>query len=395
MDEEYDSGNSEQIVMESVMKKIKIGILTRRAGFNHGSSLQAYAMAKFISNAGFDCSIIDYDEYSGHPRWKIRPFIEDFQWILCKHLPSLFSPDKRKYLSIRNKQYKKFNQFDNQFLPLTNERCNNSKLLRSVCRDFDILICGSDQIWNPLLYDPVYLFGFLKDEKKRTVAYAPSFGVSDIKLIGNKERKLIRRIDCLSCREEKGAEFVEEITGKPCPIVLDPTLMVDFKDWETLATSVFDVESKPYILCYFLGQDVHQDRISSLAQRFDCKILNIQMFNRMNSLYSDREITDLGPIEFLNLIMKAEWVCTDSFHATIFAYLFKRKVSVFERFKSCDEENQNSRIHTLLKVLGIESVLSHGNNINSDFPIDYSKTNNTLKAWKDKSMRYLHHSLSL
>ena len=92
--------------------------------------------------------------------------------------------------------------------------------------------------------------------------------------------------------------------------------------------------------------------------------------------------------------MRAEWICTDSFHATIFAYLFKRKFSVFERFKSSDEENQNSRIHTLLKVLGIESVLSHDNNINSDFPIDYSKTNNTLKVWKDKSMRYLHGSLS-
>ena len=377
------------------MKKIKVGILTRRAGFNHGSSLQAYAMAKFISDAGFDCNIIDYDEYSGHPRWKIRPFIENIQWILCKHLPLSFFPHKYNYLSIRNKQYKQFNQFDNQSLPLTNERYSNSDLLRGACRDFDVLVCGSDQIWSPLLYDPVYLFSFLKDKKVRTVAYAPSFGVSDIELIGSEERELIKKIDCLSCREERGAEMIAKVTGTSCPVVLDPTLMVDFKDWEKLAKSVPNVEPEPYILCYFLGRDVHQNYISSLAKRFGCKILNIQMFNRMNSLHSDKEITDLGPIEFLNLIMKAEWICTDSFHATIFAYLFKRKLSVFERFNNSDKENQNTRIHTLLKILDIESVLFHDNNVNSDFPIDYSKTNNTLKEWKDKSMQYLRESLRL
>ena len=48
---------------------MKIGILTRRAGFNMGSSLQAYAMAKFITDTGYSCRIIDYDEYSGQPLW--------------------------------------------------------------------------------------------------------------------------------------------------------------------------------------------------------------------------------------------------------------------------------------------------------------------------------------
>ena len=66
---------------------MKIGILTRRAGFNMGSSLQAYAMAKFITDTGYSCRIIDYDEYSGHPLWKVRPFVENIQWNLIRHLP--------------------------------------------------------------------------------------------------------------------------------------------------------------------------------------------------------------------------------------------------------------------------------------------------------------------
>ena len=119
------------------------------------------------------------------------------------------------------------------------------------------------------------------------------------------------------------------------------------------------------------------------------------MFNRMNSLRSDREVTDLGPIEFLNLVMNAEWICTDSFHATIFSYLFKRKLSVFERFKNSDKENQNSRIHTLLKILNIEETLSNDNNVNSNFSIDYYQVNASLLEWRNKSICYLRESLKI
>ena len=88
---------------------------------------------------------------------------------------------------------------------------------------------------------------------------------------------------------------------------------------------------------------MHQSYVDRLRKELCCKIVNIQMFNRLNGTNADYQVSDIGPSEFLGLIRKAKWVCTDSFHAIIFSYIFQRRISVFERFKSTDTQSQNSR----------------------------------------------------
>lgn len=374
---------------------MRVGILTRRAGFNHGSSLQAYAMARFLTNAGYDCLIIDYDEYSGHPLWRVRPLIENIQWKISKKLPACLRSARYKYLSVRSCQYKRFREFEQGYLPLTSRAYSSPNQLNKICKEFDVLVCGSDQIWSPLLYDPVYLFGFLEDENKiHTVAYAPSIGVSDKSLIGEEEANLMKRIGCISCRERQGSAVIEEITHRSVPVVLDPTLMVPCQDWDKLASTTQLIEAEPYILCYFLGKNIPQSYIDKLSGKLGCKILNIQMFNRLNSLESHRELTDVGPCEFLNLVKNATWVCTDSFHATIFSYIFQRKMSVFERFKYTERDNQNSRIYTLLDILKCQNVLTNCADIpNLKQDINFDKNEQSLNMWKDTSMDFINKSL--
>lgn len=48
----------------------KVAILTRRAGYNMGSSLQALAMSKFVKQSGYANEILDYDEYSAYLLWR-------------------------------------------------------------------------------------------------------------------------------------------------------------------------------------------------------------------------------------------------------------------------------------------------------------------------------------
>lgn len=376
---------------------MKIGILTRRAGFNHGSSLQAYAMTRLFTDNDYECKIINYDEYSAHPLWHVRPLFENIQWYLLKHLPIARSFNKYKYLSIRASQYAKFQQFERDFLPLTSLKCRSDKDLRNATEEFQVLVCGSDQIWSPLLYDPVYYFSFLKGENdKRTVAYAPSMGISNSDLIKAEQAELLKQIDCVSCREEEGSTIIKDIINREVPVVLDPTLMVQQSEWDTLANSIQDIESSPYILCYFLGKNIPHTYISALSKLTEYKVLNIQMFNRLNNLQSDQEITDVGPCEFLNLVKNAMWVCTDSFHATIFSYIFKRKMSVFKRFKNTEKENQNSRIYTLVNLLEIKWALTE----TDDVP-DLNKQNvfhfnsDALKYWQRQSINYIRNSIFL
>lgn len=373
---------------------IRIGILTRRAGFNIGSSLQAYAISKFITNLGYKCQIIDYDEYSGHKLWKIRPFIENMEWNCIKRISWLKESTKYNYLSIRSNQYELFKQFEQIYLPLTKKKYRSNKNLSEIVDEFDVLVCGSDQIWSPLLYDPVYYFDFLPiNHNIKTIAYAPSIGISNAKLITSEQAELIKNIDFISCREEEGAKILENITKKNVPVVLDPTLMLDTSEWNRMADVETHIE-RPYILCYFLGKNIHQQYIDNLSQQLKCKIFNIQMFNRLNALKADRQISDIGPCEFLRLIRDALWVCTDSFHATIFSYIFKRNLSVFERFSNADKYNQNSRIHSLLRILDIQDSLVPINNYNYRCPLANTKMNSEiLKNWQRKSSGYLMNAL--
>lgn len=387
MDKEFDSRNSKHVM--------KVGILTRRAGFNLGSSLQAYAITKLFEKIGCDCKIINYDESSAHLLWRIRPFIDDIQWALFQKLSIFKSLKKYKYLYIRNLQYSKFQKFEKDFLPLTSKVCRSNNDLRIAAKEFQTIVCGSDQIWSPFLFDSAFYFGFLSEKENiRTIAYAPSIGTSNPSLISTRQVNLLKKIDYVSCREEDGSAIIKNIISRDVPVVLDPTLMIYNSEWDSLADSIQNLESTPYILCYFLGTNIPQKYISELSRLTGYRILNIQMFNRMNNLQSDREITDIGPCEFLNLIKNAMWVCTDSFHATIFSYIYKRKMSIFERFKSTDTINQNSRIYTLVNLLKIKWALKSLNEMPDLSKMDLMHFDSeSLKFWQLQSLNFIKASL--
>lgn len=374
------------------MTNKKVGILTRRAGFNHGSSLQAYAMSQLIKNIGYDCSIIDYDEMSAHIQWHIRPFIEDIEWKVLKRLPLILQKIANKrysYLCIRNKQYKRFKLFEKTFLRLTTNKYNNKKI-HLISSLFDTLICGSDQIWNPLLYDPTYYFKFVNPNMfVNTIAYAPSLGVNDENLISNKTIRLIKQINHLSCREETGAEIISKLTGYKVPVVLDPTLMIHTKEWDNVASHGSFKITENYALCYFLGQTIPHKYISSLKDSLNIKVYNIQMFNRSNLVYADKQITDIGPCEFLQLIKNAKWICTDSYHCSIFSYIFQQPFSVFLRFNN-NSQKLNSRIETLAKILKIQKlIITKDTDFDINQKVNYLQVNQTLEEWKQFSIDYL------
>lgn len=54
-------------------------------------------------------------------------------------------------------------------------------------------------------------------------------------------------------------------------------------------------------------------------------------------------------MEFVNLILNAEAVVSNSFHATVFAIIFHKEFFVIER-----KERINTRVNDLLKVFGVE-----------------------------------------
>ena len=65
-----------------------------------------------------------------------------------------------------------------KFLSISNEVDTYTEL-KEKADSLDKVVCGSDQIWSPIFYDPHYYLDFVDNDTKK-ISYAPSFGVSDI-----------------------------------------------------------------------------------------------------------------------------------------------------------------------------------------------------------------------
>ena len=84
---------------------MNIGIVTRRDGYNIGTSLQAYAIQQVISSLKCQCLVVNYCEYS----WKAR--IRYFTLNVLGVITSFFP---KSNFRIGYKQRMRFVAFDNR-----------------------------------------------------------------------------------------------------------------------------------------------------------------------------------------------------------------------------------------------------------------------------------------
>lgn len=371
----------------------KIWLITRRMGDNFGSSLQAYALQQTLIKQGFNnCEIIRYDEYS--VRWKLRPFVYDCIYLamrILKPLSSRLMPTKYKWFVDRDIQHRRFVEFEKKHLKLTTNKYANgdSKAIAKEINNDDICVCGSDQIWSPLLFDPVMFMNFCRGKSTKTIAYAPSIGVSEVHAHREEMAELIANIKHLSVREVRGAEIINELTGLKAEVVADPTLLLLKTDWEKIV--VTSKIERPYILCYFLGNEPLPEKlVYEIEQKTGYELYVVYSYfypTRING----KHLSTLSPEEFLGYIANAEYVCTNSFHGTIFSILFERQFFCFEKKTDDKINNTNSRVRTLLKQTGLESRLLKVDEclLELEKPIDYNKVDTLIDAFRLKSLSYL------
>ena len=64
---------------------------------------------------------------------------------------------------------------------------------------------------------------------------------------------------------------------------------------------------------------------------------------------------NIGPSEFLYMFRHADYICTDSFHGSVFSILFHKRFTVYVR--KDNDVPMNSRIDTLLGTTGLQNRL--------------------------------------
>jgi len=362
---------------------MKIKTITCHEVYNHGASLQTYALQTYLETLGHDVKIIDYKPpyLSRHYNlWIVgNPFY--YKYIILRIIYILLKLPNR-LISLKRKRV--FDKFTKKYLKITSQEYKSNEELKANYPKADVFIAGSDQIWNCLFpngKDPAFYLDFVPKEKVKA-SYAASFAGS---ILGQEYHDMVRErvayLDYVSVRESSGLEILKQVGIYNAKQVLDPVFLLDKTYWNELATEYYNED---YLFVYdFEGSDQIKTICLKIAKEHRLKIYSINC----TSSYVDKKFIYSGPEIFLSLIKHSKYVVSNSFHGTAFALLFEKEFVVVER-----SEGINARMIDLLKNLDISERL-----ITTYQPlgaINYSQVTIQIDNLVRKSKIYLNSVLS-
>ena len=349
---------------------MKVGIVTLFGYFNMGNRLQNYALQCALSRK-FGSNITLRNEVT---KCRIKETIKN---RLSRYEVTLKLLRQFRRLSLL--------RFTREYIPLSCFYYGIDKMPKNINQqDFCNLYCaGSDQIWNPH-YISRGMFNYLGfADYDRTFSYAASFGIDHIpeEYVAD-VRKGLEHIKFISVREDAGKRIVEELTGRTDVYVhVDPTMLLTAEEWDKVSKKPKQKLPQKYILTYFLGT-VSEERKTALKNRaaeLGCEL--VELMDKNGPYYNN------GPSEFLYLIKHAAMVCTDSFHGSVFSFLYERPFVIFDREGS--GENMSSRLDTLCSKFGLEYCMARGNEMPElSMTPDYSEGLKVLDAERKSSEDY-------
>ena len=332
------------------MKKIGVMTLDSRS-YNYGGILQEYALCYVLEEVGFDAKIIDFDLSSeiytfSYKRSLLNSNINKLTNKFKQRRKNTSKIDVSSYVSLR---HEKFDQFRAAYLKLSKRY--TSKNISDADNEFDLFICGSDQIWNPDFNVPEFFLDFVLGSQRKII-YGASLGRHELtKRQLSIYKKMMLNLGHISVREDDAKTILQPLTSSEIEVVLDPTLLVQPNKWRELVRLPQKMDLK-YIFCYFLDNNAEKQKAANkAAQELGLKIVTIPFlhdcYEKQSETFGDYRFCKIGPQEFLGLICNANLVLTDSFHATVFSVLFKKDFWTFSR--DCGTYNMDSRIVTLLR----------------------------------------------
>lgn len=369
----------------------RIGLMTCFID-NYGACLQAYALQQTLKKSE---NAVDIIKYIGVPGYE--PDRGYKKWIrnrLTRWLKGKINLEYRFY----NERRSAFEAFRSQYLTFSSDSFHSFDELQNKTTSYDAFVCGSDQIWNPYLYhgnNPCYFLDFAKKGQKR-IAYAPSIGVSEIPTEYQEDmRELLNRMDVLSCREQTGTNIIHALCGKECRTVLDPTLLLSKEEWIKIARAPKIL--KPYIFCYVFGnQEYIREFIQRVREQTKLPVVTIP-FSASEHTPDFQDVKGAGPTDFVGLIKNASLVITDSFHATVFSCNLNTPFYSLLRNKEGEQNNMNSRVFDLLRLLQLESRLIDCREHfpkSIDMKVDFSVANNILQEKRKNDTKFLFEALN-
>lgn len=335
---------------------MRIGILTFHCVNNYGAILQAYALTSKIKDLGHIPEVIDFC-----PKYKTDPY-HPFRWFrkYKNPLQNIYEIAATGYKSQKGKACK---AFINSYLPLSKEKYVTENELIVKPPQYDAYIVGSDQVWNPELtgkrVNAIYYLDFVPKGRKK-ISYAASFGKSIQQGTSLSEEELqsilhhITDLDGISVRESEAKDWIFENSQRVVDHVVDPVLLMTAQEWITMLPKLKSPQERGrYILVYGMGLNKEVlYTAKKIAEYLKLPIVNIGKPLTGLNRYEKNYFT-LGPEEFLNRLVHAEVVITNSYHGMALSLVFQKPFFVLAH------KTRNSRIISLLSLFGLEKQMLH------------------------------------
>lgn len=348
---------------------MKIGIVTVHDSNNYGSFLQAYALQKILEEYG-------HEVYFARTRNK--------EYLKAIFIPSIVQKRflKHPFQMIRERKFGKEKR--EIFL-------EDQKVFKEIdandLKSMDVVILGSDEIWN--IQVPVFQKDiFYGVGLERVIAYAVSVGRAKKEEVLNYPKivRNIRNLPKILVRDSQTQGVVEDISGFSPQIVCDPTFLLDKSIYKNLSKAERKLPDK-YILVYSYGIDTGLKlKIEQFANENNLKIVSACFYYR----WADYNIM-CGPLAFCEVMEKATYVITTTFHGTIFSILNEKQfVSLPASIKTKD----------LLEKLGLKGRIIDNNSVAEEISrtlkenkIDYERVKEIIRKEKENSLKLLLESI--
>ena len=331
---------------------MKIGILTFHEVFNPGAFLQALATQRLVESLGHEPKIIDYTP--AIHRYSFSDNLRALSWRLPLRFQRALA-NKRKAAS--------FQEARRQWMNLTDRFENSADVAKE---EFDAVLIGADVVWNFVIKkygrDPLY-FGTGLNTKK-LVSFAPSFGPCSLEdQPPDYVREGLNNFDHISVRDQNSQEIINELVGVKPPIICDPAFHLDQAELPLECD-----EKKPFLLVYMVAAYVNAETISQI--RSFAKARGLQVIATLYHLkWANKNRTTGGPMEWLGLIHRADYVVTNTFHGMVFCCKMQKKFAL-----QYTPSIRRKSLYTVEK-LGIDELVADGNRtieqvLTSEFSFD-------------------------
>ena len=356
---------------------MKIALITIHNANNYGAILQAYATKKVLSQYGSVSTINYVNPYLAHHLDLVR-------FEISKHGIKMAVHDAFRIYS-RYKAIRKIKDFLHTTMELT-DPVTKEDILHNKLNDFDLYVCGSDQIWNPDIVsaekklDATYFMDFAPREAKK-ISYASSAGAhiytgSEVEQV----RNLLHDFEVISVREKGTADMLEAILCRKVHHVVDPTLLLSKDEWiESFEISLDDNQNAPidkYILLYSVPKTpLIRETVDYFARKLNLKVVTVDQGLTLPAKV-DVHIKDAGPREFVKLFLNAEFVITDSFHGVCFAVNFGKQ------FIAVSPGDRSNRIESFLAMVDLEERLINSEEQFGDINVDIDFNEVYLKLFE-------------